>query len=95
VAEVVPHESERSSTERLRANSGSGNGRVDRAELTALYLRVADTLERSAELAELHAIRHQHNGRGWAVAVELERANRAREAARRGRALASRLTTGR
>jgi hypothetical protein len=63
--------------------------------LPGLYLRVADTLERSADLAELHARRHERNGRDSAVAIELERAKRAREAAHRGRALASRLTASR
>src|SRR5262249_42409521 len=85
--------SARGSTEPVRADSRSTSGRGDRSELARLYLRVADTLERSAELAELHARRHQHDGRRQAVAIELERARQARRAAHRGRALASRLTT--
>jgi hypothetical protein len=59
--------------------------------LAALYLRVADTLERSAELAEEHATRERKKGRRDSEGVKLDRARRAREAARRGRALASRL----
>jgi len=56
-----------------------------------LYLRVAETLERSAQLAEQHAERDRSNGwLDWA-AVELERGRRAGEAARRGRALAARM----
>jgi hypothetical protein len=54
-----------------------------------LYLRVAATLEQSAQLAEQHAKRHLSNGRPDSAAVELERATRAREAARRGCALAA------
>jgi hypothetical protein len=53
-------------------------------DLVALYLRVADTLERSAELAERHAQRQP-------AAVEVQRAKRARIAAERGRALATEL----
>ncbi len=60
--------------------------------LGALYLRVADTLERSAELAEEHAGRERNNGRRESEGVELDRARRAREGARRARALGSRLT---
>ena len=62
-----------------------------RAGLAALYLRVANTLERSAELAEQHAQRHRDKGKEQAAAIELERCNRARLAAQRGRALALRL----
>lgn len=62
-----------------------------RLQLAELYLRVAETLERSAQLAEQHAQREQTSGRPDSAGVELERAMRAREASRRGRALASRL----
>jgi hypothetical protein len=60
-------------------------------ELAELFLRVAGTVERSAQLAEQHAEREQTSGRSGSAGVELERAMRAREAARRARALASRL----
>jgi hypothetical protein len=53
--------------------------------LAALYERVADSLERSAQLAEQHARRSRDKGK---AAVELERAKQARIAAQRGRALA-------
>jgi hypothetical protein len=59
--------------------------------LAALYNRVADTLERSAELAEHHAARERGGGRAHSADIELERAERARAAAQRGRALAARL----
>jgi hypothetical protein len=59
--------------------------------LAALYLRVADTLERSAVLAERHASRHRSEGRKMSSDEELERANRARKAAERGREHAARL----
>ncbi len=72
--------------------SGALNDRSgQRSKLAALYLRVADTLERSAQLAEEHAERDRRNGRRDSAGVELERAGRAREAARRGRELAWRL----
>lgn len=80
----------RASTEPRPAPAGS-SGRLGRAERVALYARVADTLERSAELAEQHAERERHFGRQYAASVELERGERAREAARQGRALASKL----
>jgi hypothetical protein len=41
------------------------------------------------QLAEQHAERYRSNGRREAAAVELDRAGRAREAARRGLALAA------
>jgi hypothetical protein len=63
----------------------------DSAALAALYMRVADTLEQSAALADQHAQRHREKGKPQAAAIELERAERARRAARRGRALALRL----
>lgn len=62
-----------------------------RAGLAALYLRVANTLEQSADLAEQHAQRHRDKGKQQAAAIELERAQRARVAAQRGRAHARRL----
>lgn len=60
--------------------------------LSVLYLRVADTLERSAALAEDHAARLVRTGRKPLAELELERAERARQAATRGRAFASRLS---
>jgi hypothetical protein len=62
-----------------------------RAGLAALYLRVANTLEQSADLTEQHAQRHRDKGKQQAAAIELERAQRARVAAQRGRAHALRL----
>jgi hypothetical protein len=50
-------------------------------ELAALFLRVANTLERSAQLAEDHAERERMGGQVCAVELELERAARARAAA--------------
>jgi hypothetical protein len=67
------------------------DGRSGRSDPAALYLRVADTLERSARLAEEHAVRERNKGRRESEGVELERARRAREAAGRARSLASRL----
>lgn len=69
------------------------NGREWRSELSALYRQVADTLERSAELAEQHAGKEQQRGPGHqrVAEVERQRAQRAREAVRRARALASRM----
>jgi hypothetical protein len=65
--------------------SGASNDRSGRSQLAALYIRVAETLERSAQLAEEHAERERRNGRWDSAGIELERARRAREAARRGR----------
>ena len=59
--------------------------------LTALARRVAATMQRSAQLAEEHGGRERNNGRRESERVELDRAKRGREAARCGRALASRL----
>ena len=73
-------------------SGSSSNGRRRRAERAALYRRVADTLERSADIAERHAERERRQGQHRSVRVELDRAKRAREAARGGRALSSRLT---
>jgi hypothetical protein len=61
-----------------------------RRSLAALYLRVADTLERSAGLAEEHAARVAGRGEEQLARAELERARRARAAARRSRDLAGR-----
>jgi hypothetical protein len=56
--------------------------------LAALYERLAATLDRSAQLAEEHAERERTKGRS--DAVEIADAERAREAGRRARDLASR-----
>ena len=64
----------------------------ERSGLVALYLRVAEALETSAQLAEEHARRERDRGREFSADVELDNAQRAREAARRGRDRASRLT---
>ena len=56
-----------------------------------MYLRAANALEQSAALAEDHAERLRDTGQGELASLELERAQRAREVAERGRALASRL----
>jgi len=74
-----------------RAHSQSRSPAPERAQLAALYLRVADTLERSALLAEHHASHHRSKGRKTSSDEELERAKRAREAAERGREHAARL----
>ncbi len=55
-----------------------GGSRPDPGSRTALYMRVAEALERSAELAQQHAERAQRNGRSREAAKELERARRAR-----------------
>ena len=81
----------RASAEDPHMSSRSFSGPDGRPELAGLYLRVAETLERSAQLAEQHAQRDRSSGRPDGAAVELERARRAREAARRGRALAARM----
>jgi hypothetical protein len=59
--------------------------------LAGLYARVAETLERSAQLAEQHAQHERSKRRLASAAIEVDRAERAREGARRGRALAARL----
>lgn len=56
-----------------------------------LYVRVAIALERSAELAEQHAARLSAMGKHELAAAELERVERTRAAAQRGRDLATRL----
>ena len=69
---------------------------VLRSRLAELFLRVADTLDESAQLAEGHARRCQTAGRGEFVDAELESAKKARAAALRGRAASSYLSaTGR
>jgi hypothetical protein len=70
-----------------RPTPRSGQGWI--SELSALYRQVADTLERSAELAERHTGHEPRNGRQRAAKLEL--AKRARESAQRARALASRM----
>ncbi len=61
-----------------------------RSRIAALHRQVADTLERSAELAERHASYEQRHGRQRSADIELERAQRARTYACRSRELASR-----
>jgi hypothetical protein len=56
-----------------------------------LYLLVADTFERSAELAEAHVERDRRMGRS--DPAEVANAERAREGARHARELASQLAT--
>ncbi len=63
----------------------------ERAKLAELYVRVADALERSGQLAVEHADRNRSDGQMASTEVELERARQARQAAQRGRALASKL----
>lgn len=63
--------------------------RVERSELVALFLRVADTLELSAELADHHAERER--SKGLSDQIELRAALQARKAAARARTLAGRL----
>jgi anti-sigma regulatory factor (Ser/Thr protein kinase) len=69
----------------------SANRRPGRAERAALYRRVADTLERWADLAEQYAEHPRHGGHRQSMQIELERAKRAREAARHGRAVSTQL----
>lgn len=64
---------------------------VSRRGLSALYLRVAVTLERSADLAEEHAARLSAMGKAELATAELEQAKRTRVAAQRGRDLAARM----
>jgi len=70
--------------------SGSDFDAARRA-LAALYLRVATTLERSADLSEQHAARLWRTGKDKLATGELERAEQARAAAQRGRDLAARM----
>ena len=54
-----------------------------------MYRRAAHALERSAQLAEWHAERDRSKGLQHSANRELDTAQRARKAARRGRALAA------
>jgi hypothetical protein len=74
----------------LNEPSGSELDLSHPASLAALHLRVATTLERSAELAEQHAERFSGEGQDQLARAELEQAERARAAARRSRDLAAR-----
>ena len=60
-----------------------------RARSAALFLRVADSLERSAQLAEYHAKRAGLKGCDGSAEQELAQARRARQDAARARALAA------
>ena len=60
-----------------------------RVELAQLYLRLGDTLERSAQLAYGHAERYRSEGRS--DATEIASAEHAAQAAQRARNLAVRL----
>jgi hypothetical protein len=64
------------------------------SRLASLYLRAADSLDTSAQLAEAHAERCQSTGQTDRVDAELQSARRARAAAQRGRAAASDLRSG-
>jgi hypothetical protein len=59
---------------------------VERSEIVVLFLRLADVLERSADLAQRHAERDR--GRGRSDEIELRAASRAREGAARARSIA-------
>jgi hypothetical protein len=59
--------------------------------LSALYIRVATALERSADLAEEHAARLAAMDKADLARAELEQAARTRVAAQRGRDLAARM----
>jgi hypothetical protein len=67
------------------------NSRVQRSELAALLLRVAKTLERSAQLAEDHAQRERNVGHPHSAALAGARrtSTRSGAAAQRGRAPAA------
>jgi hypothetical protein len=88
---AVSVQSARCSAEPAGAGSSPFGSRVRRSELAGLCLRVAETLERSAELAERHAEHERRKGCLASAGVEVKRAERAREGARRGRALAARM----
>lgn len=64
---------------------------IAKSGLAELYLKVANALERSAQLAEVYAKREEIHGRLRAADFEMERARQARQAASRGRTLARRL----
>jgi hypothetical protein len=72
-------------------SSGSDLDVSRRGAMADLYLRVATALERSADLAEQHAARLSATGKDELATAELERAERTRAAARRGRDLATRI----
>ena len=74
-----------------RFAGGLGTG----LELAALWLRVVGAVGRSAPLAERHADRTRRNGLQSVTGIELGRAKRARQGARRGRALAARYAQAR
>ena len=65
----------------------TGGYRLDPGSRLALYERVVQTLERSADLAERHAEREQRDGRSNEAAYEWERARRARQLVARARAI--------
>jgi hypothetical protein len=88
---VASIQSARSSGEPVLTGSRPVSGGYGRSELAGLYARVAETLERSAQLAEQHAQHERSKRRLASAAIEVDRAERAREGARRGRALAARL----
>jgi ElaB/YqjD/DUF883 family membrane-anchored ribosome-binding protein len=64
------------------------DGAALRLRLASLYLRVAETLEESADLADRHAQRCRGDGRAQLMEVEMENARKARAAAQRSRAVA-------
>jgi anti-sigma regulatory factor (Ser/Thr protein kinase) len=72
--------------------SGRRLVRREREERAALYRRVAETLERSADLAAQHAERERRQEPQQSVDMELDRAKRAREAASLCRDLCSHLS---
>jgi hypothetical protein len=61
---VASVRSSRSSAEPVPTGSRPFSGGYGRAELAGLYARVAETLERSAQLAEQHA-QHERSKAGW------------------------------
>jgi hypothetical protein len=65
----------------------TGGGWHDRGARAALYRRVLEALERSAELADQHAQRQQQAGRSSEAALESERARRARRIIARARSM--------
>jgi hypothetical protein len=65
----------------------TGGGWPDPVSREALYRRVIEALEHSAELADQHAQRQQLAGRPRDAALESERARRARRIVARARAM--------
>ena len=61
-------------------------------QLAASFGHAAEVLERSAELADLHAEREAAKGLDDRAVIERERASRARDAAKHGRENARRWT---